>query len=272
MTLRDDMFNADPVTERHRLSQQARIYMEPIRERARRFAGERVLRILDIGCGSGELAIVLREVFPEAQVVGVDRDQLALAMARRAAEDRGITGIEYIAADAETNLPEGPFDLVLASMVLYHTRRPERLLGNAHAALAPGGRFWSRDPLPVARDENLLYAQRLLHVFLDAVEAVSANLHIAPRIPALLVDAGFSAVELEREAYPLGGPTSGGQELARNIIEAAYQARPLIIGVSGLADEALQEMYREAVRVLTCHGDKVLGTQHIVNHVARKAL
>jgi SAM-dependent methyltransferase len=270
MTRRDDMFNAEPVTERHRLSRQARIYLEPIRERAGRLADERVLRILDIGCGSGELTIMLREVFPEARVVGVDRDQLALAIARRILEERGITGVEYIAADVETELPEGPFDLVFASMVLYHTRRPERLLGNVHAALAPGGRFWSRDPLPVARDENLLYAQRLLHAFLNAAEAVSANLHIAPRIPALLTDAGFLSVVLEREVYPLGGPTSGGQELARNIIEAAYQARPLIAGVSGLSDEAIQEMYREAVRVLACQGDKELGTQHIVNHVARK--
>jgi SAM-dependent methyltransferase len=272
MTIRDDMFNADPVTERHRLSRQARVYMEPIRERARRLAGERIVRILDIGCGSGELSMVLREVFPEAQVVAVDRDQMALAMAQRITEDRGVTGIEYIAADAETELPEGPFDLVLASMVLYHTRRPERLLGNAYAALAPGGRFWSRDPLPVARDENVIYAQRLLHVFLAAAEAVSANLQIAPRIPALLADAGFLSVELEREAYPLGGPTIEGQELARNIIEAAYQARALIAGVAGLTDEVIQEMYWEAVRALTREGDKVVGTQHVVNHVARKGI
>src|SRR5262245_16685786 len=133
MTRRDDMFNADPVTERRRLSRQARIYMEPIRERARRLAGERILRILDIGCGSGTLTIVLHEVFPEAHIIGIDRDQLALAIAQRVTEDRGITRVEYIAADVETSLPEGPFDLVFASMVLYHTRRPERLLGNAHA-------------------------------------------------------------------------------------------------------------------------------------------
>src|SRR4051812_30787663 len=97
MTLREDMFNADPVTERHRLSRQARIYMEAIRERAPRVAGGDVQRILDIGCGSGELCIVLRDVFPEANVIGVDRDQLALSVARRIADERGITGIEYIA-------------------------------------------------------------------------------------------------------------------------------------------------------------------------------
>ena len=124
--------------------------------------------------------------------------------------------------------------------------------------------------MPVTRDENLIYSQRLLHAFLNAVDAVSANLHIAPKIPALLADAGFSSVEIEHESYPLGGPTTGGQELARNIIEAAYQARPLIAGVSGLTDEAIHEMYREAVRALAYQGDEVCGTQHVVNHVARK--
>src|SRR5690242_3481688 len=98
---RDDMFNADPVTERHRLSRQARIYMDAIRARAPRVATGEVQRILDVGCGSGELCILLREVFPQASVIGVDRDQLALSVARRIADERGVTGIEYIAGDAE---------------------------------------------------------------------------------------------------------------------------------------------------------------------------
>lgn len=270
MPLRDYMFNADPVTERQRLSRQARIYAGSIRERAARFAGDGVRQILDIGCGAGEVAMVLREVFPEARVVGIDRDQQALAVARRWADERDIGGVEFIAGDAESELPKGPFDLVLASMVLVHTRRPSRLLANARAALSPGGCFWSRDPMPMRRDENLIYAQRLLHAYLTAAEGASTNHSIAPEVPALLREAGFASVEIERELYPIGGPTSGGQDLAVNIIEVAYQARPLIAGVCGTPDEVLEEMYREAIRALQCEGDKVLGTQTLINHVARR--
>jgi SAM-dependent methyltransferase len=269
--MRDYMFNADPVTERQRLGRQAQLYAEAIRERALRLGGAGVRQILDIGCGSGEVAIALRELFPEARVVGIDRDQQALAVARRSAEERCASPIELIAGDAEAELPKGPFDLVLASMVLSHTRRPERVLVNACAALRSSGYFWSRDPEPVKRDENLIYSQRLLHAFLDASEAVSASLCIAPQIPRLLVEAGFTGVESDREAYPLGGPTIGGQDLALNIIHAAYHARSLIASVHGTSEEAIEEMYREAIRAVQCAGDEPLGTQHIVNHVARKA-
>lgn len=271
MAFRETMLSADPVTERHRLSRQARIYAGAIRERAPEIGGDRVRRVLDIGCGSGEISMVLREAFPEASIVGVDRDQQALAVAQRLVEERGYSGIEYRACDAEVELPEGPFDLVLASMVLVLSRRPDRLIANTFAVIAPGGRFWARDPLPVTRDENLIYRQRLLHAFLMAAEAVNSNLCIAPKIPAMLTSAGFTSVVADREEYPLGGPTLGGQDLALNIIDAAYQARPLIANITGAADDAIEEMYREAVRAVQHEGDKVFGSHTIINHVAQKA-
>lgn len=270
MLLRDYMFNADPVAQRQRLRRQAEVFAEPIRDRAARVAGEAPRRILDIGCGTGETSVVLRQVFPEAPIVGIDRDQQALGVARRTAEDLSIPCVEYIVGDPETALPDGPFDLAIASMVLLHTRRPARVLCNAHAALSEGGLFWGRNPVASRRDENLIYAQALLHAFLDAEEAVSGHLCTAARLPELLVEAGFTLVESDQEAYPIGGPSTAGKELAFNIVHNAYQARPLISGVVGIADDALQQMYKDALRAVQGAGDDVIGTQHIVNHVARK--
>ena len=55
--------------------------------------------LLDVGTGSGRLALVLA---PRCGcVVGIDRDESALAEARRAAEAAGLTNTEFLAVDAE---------------------------------------------------------------------------------------------------------------------------------------------------------------------------
>jgi SAM-dependent methyltransferase len=266
----DYTITLDPGSERQRLSRQARLFAEQIPSQVVRVAGAGMKRILDIGCGTGEVALALRRAYPAAQIIGVDRDQQCLAFAQRSVEELDVTHIEYVLGDAESSLPEGPFDLVVASMVLSHLRRPERVLRLAHAALADGGCFWSRTCAPAARDENLIYAQRLLHVYLDAIEAASLNVFVAPRIPALLAAAGFVGVAVEEEAYPVGGPTTHGKELAVNIVHSAYKAKPLIAGIFGTSDEVVDQMYRDAIRAVQRSGDELIGMQSVVNHVAWK--
>src|SRR6185436_18933724 len=96
MLLREYMFNADPVAQRQRIRRQAQVFAEPIRDKATRLVGEAPRRILDLGCGTGETSVILRQIFPEAPIVGIDRDQQALDLARRSAEDLSIPSVEYI--------------------------------------------------------------------------------------------------------------------------------------------------------------------------------
>jgi ubiquinone/menaquinone biosynthesis C-methylase UbiE len=272
MHIRDYMFTADPASERQRLSRQARLFAEQILDKARSIAGNEVHQILDLGCGTGEATLVLRRAYPRARIAGIDRDQHALALARRAFEELEAPDMEYVLGDAETELPKGPFDLVFASMFLSHVRRPARVLSKAYAAMADGGCFWSRTLAPPSRDENMIYSQRLLHAYLDAIEAAPTNICIAPRIPAMLAEAGFTNVASDQEPYPIGGPTSSGKDLALGIVYAAYQARPLISGIFGTPDELIHQMYKEALYAVQRAGDNLIGTQYIINHVARKGL
>src|SRR5204862_6804994 len=81
-------------------------------------------RVLDVGCGKGELALDLAER-TGAHVVGVDVSPRYLAFAR---ERSSHPNVEYVEADVLTWRPEEPFDAVVLSNVLEHVDRRVELL------------------------------------------------------------------------------------------------------------------------------------------------
>jgi ribosomal protein L11 methyltransferase len=98
------------------------------------------MRVLDLGCGSGVLAIAAARVLPGASVLAVDNDPLATAIARENARLNGVrrrVRVLDAAGFAHPLLrPTGAFDLVLANLL------PGPLIALAPAmcrALAPGG-------------------------------------------------------------------------------------------------------------------------------------
>jgi len=58
------------------------------------------MRVLDVGCGAGDVAFVTADlVGPEGSVVGVDRSPEALARARLRAEQRGLAQVQFVGGD-----------------------------------------------------------------------------------------------------------------------------------------------------------------------------
>ena len=106
-------------------------------------------RILDCGCGAGDNARVLSD--RGWCVTGITIDPLEQEAARQFCE------AVYI-ADLEKGLPPdigGAFDAILASHILEHLKKPERLLRELHQRLSPGG------VLAVALPNIAHYRQRI---------------------------------------------------------------------------------------------------------------
>jgi ubiquinone/menaquinone biosynthesis C-methylase UbiE len=77
-------------------------------------------RVLDLGCGTGTLAIEVKRREPAAEVVGLDADPEMLAQARRKAEE---VGVELELTEGfSTELPyeDGSVDLVLSTLFFHH--------------------------------------------------------------------------------------------------------------------------------------------------------
>jgi len=77
---------------------------------------KRASKILDVGTGSGVIALSLAGLFPEASVHAVDISEEALALARENAERLGLSErIQFMKADLLDGL-NGPFDLIVANL------------------------------------------------------------------------------------------------------------------------------------------------------------
>ncbi|OBB19155.1 SAM-dependent methyltransferase [Mycolicibacterium setense] len=99
-------------------------------------------RIVEIGCGTGNLTIRAKKACPGADIVGTDPDPRALQRAQRKA--KGMNGINFTRAYAqELPFDDGGFDLALSSMMLHHLDEATKTAAarELFRVLRPGGRL-----------------------------------------------------------------------------------------------------------------------------------
>lgn len=151
--------------------------------------------ILDVGCGTGTFAIMLKRQAPAARVLGVDPDSAVLQIARTKAEAAGVA-VDWRQAlgDVLAQLtPAGSLDKVVSSLVLHQCDLPVKrsILAASHAVLRPGGALFVAD-----------YGQQrtgLMRLLFRQVQALDGFERTQPNadgiLPELMRDAGFANVE-----------------------------------------------------------------------------
>lgn len=99
------------------------------------------LRVVEIGCGTGNTACwVAERLGSGGSVLAVDVSTEQIKQARRQAERRNLNNIEFQVANAYSpRLPEGTFDLAYCRLVLMHLHRPADALAAMRALVRPGG-------------------------------------------------------------------------------------------------------------------------------------
>jgi ubiquinone/menaquinone biosynthesis C-methylase UbiE len=148
------------------------------------------LRVLEIGCGTGNVTTRVKRAAPGADVVGSDPDPRALARAQRKA--RGMTGIRFERAFAqELPFADGEFDRVLSSMMLHHLDDDVKAGAAAeiYRVLRPGGTLHIVDIGGHTTSHHGLAARWMK----DNPHAAG---NLGDAIPRLLRTAGFDCTEV----------------------------------------------------------------------------
>jgi ubiquinone/menaquinone biosynthesis C-methylase UbiE len=104
-------------------------------------------RLLDLACGTGQVAFAMQVAFAEVWLVDQEPDMIAVARAKAEAARIGSMRFEVAAAE-DLLAPEGAFDLVAIGNA-YHRLRRDALAANAMRWLRPGGclaLLWSSTP------------------------------------------------------------------------------------------------------------------------------
>lgn len=160
-------------------------------------------RVLDLGCGTGTLAVMLATAEPRATVVGLDVDPRILSLARAKAQRAGVA-VEWTQGSAvDPPFPPASFDHVTSSLMLHHltTAEKESALAALRRILRPGGTLHVADFGKPHTAYTWLVAS--LFRYFDGPERTGANLD--GRLPALMAGAGFVDVaETERWTTPFG--------------------------------------------------------------------
>jgi ubiquinone/menaquinone biosynthesis C-methylase UbiE len=165
--------------------------------RARLAPGQRVL---DLGAGTGTLAILIKQGQPDVQIIGLDGDPKILAIAREKASRAG-ADIPFDLGDATALLyPDESFDRVVSSLVFSLLSREGKRLAarEAYRVLRGGGELLIADFGPPHTRWG-----RLLAPLMRRFERTADNL--GGVLPVLFREAGFENVgEVARFATAFG--------------------------------------------------------------------
>jgi SAM-dependent methyltransferase len=113
----------------------------PTLDRLRIQAGDRRLRVLDAGCGTGEQALGIARTFPDVEVHGIDFSAASLEMAERLSREKGIP-VTFARKDLTASLADlGRFDVIVSIGVLHHLPEPKVGFSRLREIVAPGGVF-----------------------------------------------------------------------------------------------------------------------------------
>ena len=155
---------------------------------------------LDVGCGGGDVTLEFaRMVGPAGRVMGVDLDEVKLGIARREADQHGLSTVVFVARDVTAWEPTELFDVAYARFLLTHLRDPGALVSALVRQIRPGG---------VVIVEDIDYRghfaepdcpalRRAVDLYTRSVESRGADANIGPRLPGLLRAAGLADVRMK---------------------------------------------------------------------------
>jgi len=190
-------------------------------------------RVLDVGCGTGTLALMIAEAHPDVEVTGIDPDEEMLSRARKKVSAAGASITFELGSAASLPFADGSFDRVTSTLMAHHLPTPEKeaMFAEVRRVLAPTGELHLVDIGP-ARSSMARSLQRVLrpHVLDDNLDG---------RLPSMMAAAGLAdVVEGDRVVTVFGRRTRAAIRFGVFKTERAHEVYRIICAATGRAQKS----------------------------------
>lgn len=227
-----------------RLSRQGQAF-QPFTRQLFEQAGIRTgMRILDVGCGAGDVTFLAAElVGPNGEVLGVDRATAAVKYSADRARSGGICNVKFLTGDPTLMEFHRPFDAIVGRLVLMYYSNPLDAIQKLLRHLHPGGliMFQEFDMDYASSRPHAPTFELVAHWIKRTFRATGTRVQLGAELYPLFLQAGLPAPSLRLDALIGGGPAFQGYELMAGAIQSLLPVMERM-GIATAAEVGVQTL------------------------------
>jgi SAM-dependent methyltransferase len=206
--------------ELERLSRQAEVFEPFTRQLFQQARITKGMRVLDVGCGSGDVALLASElVGPSGRVIGADQAISAVKRATERARARQIGNVQFFEGDPTEMQFDRPFDAVIGRFVLMYYPDPVDAIRKLAGHVRDGGLMVFQE-FDMANCRSLppaLTFERIIACIKQTLIATGARTQLGSELYSVFVDAGLPGPSMRMDAVIGGHPDCPAFELVAEV-------------------------------------------------------